>query len=73
MIQPGLRGFKSYAVLITAKLRETITRRRGRQTVPSSRASLIKLSSSFNSGDYQTKRPSSSRSGVNGAEYEVKT
>ncbi len=69
MIQPGLRGFKSYAVLITAKLRETITRRRGRQTVPSSRASLIKLSSSFNSGDYQTKPASQSRSGAHVAKY----
>ena len=72
MIQPGLRGFKSYAVLITAKLRETITRRRDRQTVPSSRASLIKLSSSFSTRDNQTQRPSSPRSGAHAAENTVK-
>lgn len=67
-----LRGFKSLDVNIQLEL--------GKQppeeadwTSASSPFSLIKLTSSFNSGDYQAKRPSSSRSGVNGAEYEVKT
>lgn len=66
-------GFNSIRGEIQSKLRNEITRRRGRDTVPSSRRSLIKLSPSFNSGDYQAKPASQPRSGAHVAQSTVKT